>query len=1194
MAAHSATRAYWKRIQLGGSAEDVGGDDVLENLPTIAADDADKDIGSTAKQTRKIVDDASLLKQMDVEYTYPRPEDPEFQRKIYEKREFYFHKIPARDKLTSYQDIKEYRDRHCAPQFALYSHQNFLGNFFNPDTPYKGILIFHGTGTGKTCAAISIAEQFKPMVQKYNMKIYVLISGPVIREVWKEHLLKCTKETYVKYQDKTSLIDEAERLKQKKMGLNNALQYYKFMSYRSFYKKVLGEKIVERKTITTATGEEQNVKTKYRKTEEGEYERDVAVDRIYHLNNTVIIADEAHNLTGNDYGEALLTVIRNSTNLRTVLLSATPMKNLADDIVELLNFIRPQTSPIMRDKIFSSQTNHMMTLREGGLEYLKTKCRGYVSYLRGADPVTFAKRVDMGTVPQGLKFTKMTPCTMLNFQRTWYNDAVKGDGDSLDRKSEAVANFVFPGLSQDRRTITGYYGRDGIQTIKNQLKTSADVLNRKISEMMPLWIAENKGASDELSEESDSGMDWLHISDSGKTISGRILRLPYLKYFSVKFAQALEGIGKLVDGLKGAGTAFVYSNLVKVGIELFQEVLLQNGYLEYQENMNNYVISSNTVCHKCGKRYSLHKDIKDHNFYPATFITVTGKSTEEMQDYIPEDKQRIIRNVFNTLENKDGKFIKLVLGSKVMNEGVSLENIREIHILDVYFNFGRVDQVIGRGIRNCSHHKSITDSYRYPFVEVYKYAVTLVYEGKLSTEEELYRKAELKYLLIKRVERALKEVAIDCPLHRNGNIFPEELDEHKGCEERGDCPAICDYMECNFKCDDASLNAKWFDKKVGRYGKIEREKLDYSTFTNRLARDEIEFAKTKIKDMYRLGPVYRLKEIVQYVKKGYSDDQHRELFDEMFVYRAMQELLPKTENDFNNFHDTIIDSYGNQGYLIHRGEYYIFQPFNQNEDVPMYYRNNYYQEMLNRLSLYNYMKNTIDWQRYKSKKTSEQDGNAEDMEKNIFKETVGYDFESVREYYDVRAENEVVGVIDKEVSRRKTKRPDEIKDVFKIRGKREKILDKKRGTGIPSMKGAVCTTSKSKEYLEQVATDLGVKVKLGDPNVSRQELCDQIRDKLLEREKYDTEGKTYIIVPANHPEFPFPYNLRDRAKDLVDKVKKRVKGATVDVKKVEEKMGRSKITKSYTVIVKAPASSQAILEELGGKGEKGTWTFVLQ
>ena len=75
------------------------------------------------------------------------------------------------------------------------------------------------------------------------------------------------------------------------------------------------------------------------------------------------------------------------------------------------------------------------------------------------------------------------------------------------------------------------------------------------------------------------------------------------------------------------------------------------------------------------------------------------------------------------------------------------------------------------------------------------------------------------------------------------------------------------------------------------------------------------------------------------------------------------------------------------------------------------------------------------------------------------------------DYYDDRKEFKFIGIIDKETNRRKSKRVEEIKDVFKIREKRDKVLDKKRGTGIPSLKGAVCATSKQKEYLEELAKD---------------------------------------------------------------------------------------------------------------------------
>ena len=59
----------------------------------------------------------------------------------------------------------------------------------------------HGTGTGKTCTAISIAEQYKEQVKKYNTKIFVLVPGTNIKENFKKALLFCTGGTYLKNKD---------------------------------------------------------------------------------------------------------------------------------------------------------------------------------------------------------------------------------------------------------------------------------------------------------------------------------------------------------------------------------------------------------------------------------------------------------------------------------------------------------------------------------------------------------------------------------------------------------------------------------------------------------------------------------------------------------------------------------------------------------------------------------------------------------------------------------------------------------------------------------------------------------------------------------------------------------------------------------------------------------------------------------
>jgi hypothetical protein len=1120
-----------------------------------------------------------LEKLMEIDYIYPEPNDKNLQNKIYKKREFYYNKIPNRPEFKEYNEMKDYRENICASKKGLLlPQQAFVGNFINPSTPYRGVLLFQGVGTGKTCGAITIAEKFKPMVQKYGTKIHVLLSGPLLKDNWKDELLKCTGETYIKQDDGSVYMNDAEKQKAKKIALNAAMQYYRFMSYRSFYKKVLGEK------IRNTGQDDQKKKAKYRKTDEGEFERDIAIDRIYNLNNTLIIVDEAHNLTGNDYGNALAKIIRNSYNLKIVLLTATPMKNLADDIIELINFIRPPNEPILRDRIFSRQKNHEMALKEGGIEYFKKMASGYVSHLRGADPVTFAKRVDKGTIPPGLFFTKVTRCLMLPFQRKAYDETIAIADDTLDRRSEAVANFAFPGLD-DKKNLIGYYGNDGIETIKNQLKINQELINKKIA----LEVLKNK------SMENDN--DLLYISYSKNTLTGKIFKFENLKNFSIKFYKALKKLNRLIWSKKGAKTAFVYSNLVRAGIEIFQEILLVNGYLEYDENPKNYKISDDTKCYYCGLSFADHKsdttlnissekrhknisessteykkqsEIPVHEFHPATFVVVTGKSSEESGEIIPEEKQFILRNVFSNLENINGKNIKFVLGSKVMNEGISLKFVSEVHILDVYFNLGKVDQVIGRAIRHCSHYKLMTEENPFPKVNVYKYSVKLDdKEGKMSTEEDLYKKAELKYLLIKKIERGMKEVAIDCALNRDGNIFPEEIDTFDKCvnptknenDKQISCPALCDFTTCNYKCDSKSLNDKYFKDKINNYRSLEKGELDYSTFTKTLAKNEINNVKEKIKEMFKMKYLYKLKDIVIYIKNSYEGEK-KELFDDFFVFEALNELTPITENDFNNFKNTIHDKYNRAGYLIYRDVYYIFQPFNQNENAPISYRSTYHKTMTNQLSLYNYLKNVA----------KVNIGKDDDFSDNKIKGKIKlalYDFDSVLEYYENRAEFKYVGIIDKESSRRKTKKADELNDVFKIREKRPKILAKKRKTGLFSMFGSVCATSKDKKYLENVAKELKIKV---NSNAVRFDICETIKDELLKREKYGTTKKknkfTYVMIPKNHKVYIFPYNLEDRKNYIINDIKDKIKfKLDLKVKEIKKVIKNESITE-YIIEIK--------------------------
>ena len=83
----------------------------------------------------------------------------------------------------------------------------------------------------------------------------------------------------------------------------------------------------------------------------------------------------------------------------------------------------------------------------------------------------------------------------------------------------------------------------------------------------------------------------------------------------------------------------------------------------------------------------------------GSYITITAK-----QEISGTDAQKA--DEFKTLvskSNKDGDKIKIVIINQVAAEGYDFKNLREIHILEPWYNLNKTEQIIGRGVRNRSH-----------------------------------------------------------------------------------------------------------------------------------------------------------------------------------------------------------------------------------------------------------------------------------------------------------------------------------------------------------------------------------------------------------------------------------------------------------------------------------------------------------
>ena len=609
-------------------------------------------------------------KLFNINYSYPDILDERLQEKLFLKKEFNNYQIKHRPDINEYNDLYKYRLKKCR-DFQLSEHQQLLSNFFNPDTPYKSLLLFHGLGTGKTCCALKIASKFYEQIKKYNTRIVILVKGPVLKQNWINEIKKnnglCSN---------LNITDEDDK---------KIYELFDIMSFKSFHRRVLGEKI---------RNKDENTKSKYIKIETGDFLRNESINKIDKLDNTLLIIDEAHNITGNDWTNAVKKILRVSTNLKLLLLTGTPMKNSADDIISLIEIMNIANGNEHKIKPIFTGENHTLDFTNEGEKILKEEIKGKFSYLSGGDKYIFASRNDLGIIPNSLKFTKIIPCEFNDEQYNLYEEVIKENNNGLEKSSSDVCNFIFPILNNNKIELT--YGKKGLQNLIN-------ILNENKKDLINELVKYINKRIDKKEYKLEYDKDLIYVN--GNQITGKFLLKPYLKLFSPKFHNALTNILDLVENKKGPKTAFIYSNLVKIGINMFKEILLENGYIEFLENPTKTLMRSNdnTICYYCGISKKNHKSTT-HDYSPASFILITGKQeNDDLELDDNEDIKLYINKYFNHKDNYQGKFIKLILGSQVISEGYSFSNVSEVHILDVYYNFARVDQAVGRGIRTCSH-----------------------------------------------------------------------------------------------------------------------------------------------------------------------------------------------------------------------------------------------------------------------------------------------------------------------------------------------------------------------------------------------------------------------------------------------------------------------------------------------------------
>jgi hypothetical protein len=817
---------------------------------------------------------------------YPDTEDPRFTEKLMRKQEF------AENKQDSIADQERQKVNPCDPdkEFELTSTQRFIGRFLSPQCPYQSALLYHGVGVGKTCAAITVAENY---LRSYPRRQVIVVAPRNIQPGFRRTIFDdealivaedsapntakgCTGNTYLKRTGTEFEHDRAGLTRRITQSINSR---YVFMGYIQFHRMIDDFLKKVPKGLDDDAAAEQ---------------RDRILRREF--SGRLVIIDEAHNLrdnpaespeddTDNPGGETELTesqagkkltpslmkVLNAAEGMKLLLMTGTPMYNSYREIIFLLNLL------LMNDKKATLSERDIFTpegaFKKGGEELLGGAANAYVSFMRGENPLSFPVRLPPQGTPALPEWPENSP------------DAKPIEAAQRDRmKRLPFVPVSFEGASaEEYKRISAEAveaGGLGVGSIDEMVQSGNWLF--PAGEGAQIRDAGFDGCFEEASSQfkSRGSPAWLQTENLGAA--------------SPKAKLTLE------RAATAKGIVFVYSRFIKSGALPLALALEANGYSPLGDRRpllaDGVQGGQGRQCALCSRREKAHAGA-GHKFAPARYIIITGRA-----NISPNNSAAI--QAARAKTNMDGREVKIVIGSQVASEGIDFRFVREIYVFDSWFHLNKMEQVLGRGIRTCSHSLLGPEERNCTI-----HLLVNVLEGEDTETADLYmyRNAMSKAMQVGRVTRVLKRYALDCNLNRDAIIVAglatqRHVDAQGAVREEvniNDTPFtnVCDWIEtCEYDC------AKRVD--------IDMDDLDTTTYDDFAVRWRESELKTVIRKLFqeREQPVFQLEEILE-MMSAVPARAISGLLSEIVGNQSFRLRVGKTD-----------------GYIVYRNGYYMFQP----------------------------------------------------------------------------------------------------------------------------------------------------------------------------------------------------------------------------------------------------------------------------
>ena len=396
---------------------------------------------------------------------------------------------------------------------------------------------------------------------------------------------------------------------------------------------------------------------------------------------------------------------------------------------------------------------------------------------------------------------------------------------------------------------------------------------------------------------------------------GRIFSPNELKKYSSK----IHNICNIIK--KSKGIVMIYSQYIDSGVVPIALALEEIGFSRFGNASHTKSLFKEAPTDAIDAlTMKPKKELDDPSqFIPAKYTMITGD-----KHFSPDNSADL--KIITNKKNKYGENVKVVLITKAAAEGLDFKNIRQLHILDPWYNASRIEQIIGRSVRNLSHCELPFEERN---VEIYLHATKGRYENE-TADMYVYRYAEKKAIQIGKVSRVLKESAVDCILNiGQTNLTLEKLTENANNQkidiqlsstnddktityEIGDKPytELCDYMgSCNYVCIPNEV--------------LTSDNTSNQTYNEQYLKTSFSTILKRIRELMREQSFFSKEEFIKKI-------QYNHTYPIEHIEYVLDTLI-------NNKSEYVLDIYGRPGYLINKDQYYVFQPFEISDEFASLY-----------------------------------------------------------------------------------------------------------------------------------------------------------------------------------------------------------------------------------------------------------------